>query len=129
MTTDLIGDGLAFLAETQSEAMAIPATYRRLSAAGFVDVPVTVTVDGGLGGTMGDGVQVQFSDLDAIIAVDQLKVAGVPFNPARGDRLAITMNGQARTYEALPLSDRGKVFEPALPPYHLSHRIHFKLIT
>lgn len=114
-----------WLMDTLQTADGYSATYTRSSA--------SVSLTAWLGQTrflsvvQGSG-RLEFGELDVLIRADELILSGSRVDPARGDAIALTLNGTAITVEVMPPNSDEPPWRWSDPQRELL-RIHCKRIS
>lgn len=72
--------------------------------------------------------RIEFGELDVFVRADELLVSGAKISPAKGDRIALTLNGTAVTLELMTPSSGEPPWRYSDPQREL-FRIHCKRVA
>lgn len=126
--SNLIGDGMTWLAGQLKDNCAVPVTYSRVNASTTLTLSTYATLGRNPIATVGaasEAVLIDVSEMDFLIRVADLILDGSAVEPKRGDRIGVTLNGVARVFE---VNYQGDDQPFSYDPHRTLYRIHTKQI-
>lgn len=127
--TNLIGDGMTWLAGKLHDNCAVAVTYSRVNQSTTLTLSTYATLARNpiqVVGAASEAILIDVSEMDFLIRVADLILDGQGVEPKRGDRIGVTINGVACVYE---VNYTGNDQPFSYDPHRTMYRIHTKQIA